>query len=151
MARALAAYVERRGNILPRRRMEIAWHLAEPLRERFDLPRGTDPDMLLCGLYQRTFITDWEDEPPARTGSPFREPVSPVGPAAAGRSAGDGDGDADGEPPASFATSPEPAAAAAPATPVAVEQRPAPKAEHAAREAARGAAREGEAGGGESS
>ncbi len=149
MARALAAYVERRGNILPRRRMEIAWHLAEPLRARFDLPRGTDPDMLLCGLYQRTFITDWDDEPPARTGSPFREPVSPLGPAPAGRSTGDGD--TAGEPAAGVPTSPEPSAAAARATPVAVEQRPAPEVEHAAREAARAEAGEGEAGGGEGS
>ena len=79
MARALAAYVERRGNILPMRRLEIAWHLGEPLREKFDLPPGTDPDMLLCGLYQRTFITDWGEETSARTGSPFRESGSPFG------------------------------------------------------------------------
>jgi uncharacterized RDD family membrane protein YckC len=77
MARALAAYVQRRANILPMRRLEIAWHLGEPLREQFDLPVGTDPDMLLCGLYQRTFITDWDEEPSARTGSPFRESDAP--------------------------------------------------------------------------
>ena len=69
MARALAAYVERRENIVPMRRLEIAWHLGEPLREKLDLPPGTDPDMLLCGLYQRTFITEWDVETPARTGS----------------------------------------------------------------------------------
>ncbi len=79
MARALAAYVERRGNILPMRRLEIAWHLAEPLREKLDLPPGTDPDMLLCGLYQRTFITDWGEQSAVRTGSPFRESGSPFG------------------------------------------------------------------------
>jgi len=79
MARALAAYVERRGNILPMRRLEIAWHLAEPLREKLDLPPGTDPDMLLCGLYQRTFITDWGEQAAVRTGSPFRESGSPFG------------------------------------------------------------------------
>jgi uncharacterized RDD family membrane protein YckC len=80
MARALAAYVERRGNILPMRRLEIAWHLGEPLCEKLDLPPGTDPDMLLCGLYQRTFITEWDVETPARAGSPFSASESPLGP-----------------------------------------------------------------------
>jgi hypothetical protein len=52
---ALAAYVQRRKLLAPARRMEIARHLAEPLRNRLDLPVNTDPDLLLCGLYQRAF------------------------------------------------------------------------------------------------
>ena len=77
-AQALAAYVQRRNNFPPMRRMEIARHLGEPLRERFNLPVDTDLDMLLCGLYQRTFITDWEEESPNQAGSPFAETQSPI-------------------------------------------------------------------------
>jgi hypothetical protein len=61
----------------PMRRMEIARHLSEPLREKFDLPPTTNPDLLLCGLYQRTFITDWDDETSTRMGSPFERTGSP--------------------------------------------------------------------------
>ena len=74
MARALATYVQRRAYFPPMRRLEIARHLGEPLRERFDLPSGTNFDLLLCGLYQRTFITDWDEEASIRTGSPFALP-----------------------------------------------------------------------------
>ena len=56
------------------RRLEIARHLAEPLRKEFNLSPGTNPDLLLCGLYQRTFITDWDEATSPRTGSPFQEP-----------------------------------------------------------------------------
>ncbi len=73
LARALAAYVSRRQYVPPGRRTEIARHLGEPLRRKFDLPRGTNLDHLLCGLYHRTFITDRNDEPDIRTGSPFQE------------------------------------------------------------------------------
>jgi len=77
LARTLATYVQRRMHFPPLRRMEIARHLSEPLREKFDLPPTTNPDLLLCGLYQRTFITDWNDEASNRTGSPFQERGSP--------------------------------------------------------------------------
>lgn len=56
MARALATYVQRRGNIQPARRAEIARHLGEPLREKFGLPPGTSHDLLLCALYYLAFI-----------------------------------------------------------------------------------------------
>jgi uncharacterized RDD family membrane protein YckC len=78
--RALATYVQRRMNFAPMRRLEIARHLAEPLREQFNLPPGTDPDLLLCGLYQRTFIEDWDEQPGIRAGSPFLESGSPFAP-----------------------------------------------------------------------
>jgi len=81
MARALATYVERRMVFPPMRRLEIARHLGEPLREEFNLPGNTDLDMLLCGLYQRTFITEWGEEPSVQPGSPFRESGSPFAPA----------------------------------------------------------------------
>jgi len=62
LPRALAAYVERRQTFSWGRRLEIAQHLAEPLRQEFDLPPNTNPDLLLCGLYHRIFVTDRQDE-----------------------------------------------------------------------------------------
>ena len=56
LARALSLYVERRKRFGAQRRAEIAWYLAEPLREKLGLPVGTHPDTLLCAMYQRTFI-----------------------------------------------------------------------------------------------
>lgn len=77
MARALAAYVQRRRTFPRPRRLEIARHLGEPLRRKFQLPPGTNLDLLLCGLYHRTFIADRVEEP-IRSGSPFREPAAPL-------------------------------------------------------------------------
>jgi len=77
LARALAMYVQRRMDFPVERRREIARHLGEPLQQRFDLPPGTDFDLLLCGLYHRTFVTDRIEEPAVRSGSPFREPDNP--------------------------------------------------------------------------
>ena len=73
MARALAAYVQRRRTFSWGRRLEIARHLGEPMRRKFDLPTGTNLDLLLCALYRRTFITEGHDDV-IREGSPFMEP-----------------------------------------------------------------------------
>ncbi|REK06807.1 MAG: RDD family protein [Planctomycetota bacterium] len=58
LAHALSVYVARRERIAPARRYEIARSLAEPLAARFSLPGDTNPDLLLCALYYRTFIAD---------------------------------------------------------------------------------------------
>lgn len=58
MAHALSIYVARRERLSPARRYEIARTLSDPLVERFALPRETNPDLLLCALYYRTFIAD---------------------------------------------------------------------------------------------
>ena len=77
MARALAAYVQRRGHFPWLRRVEIARHLGEPLRERFQLPANTDLDLLLCAVYHRTFITDRHDDDQfLEATSPFAQPVA---------------------------------------------------------------------------
>ncbi|HEX7376008.1 MAG TPA: RDD family protein [Pirellulales bacterium] len=62
LARALAAYVQRRQTFPWRRRLEIAMHVGEPLREKFSLPDNVNYDLLLCALYYRTFITDRAEE-----------------------------------------------------------------------------------------
>jgi uncharacterized RDD family membrane protein YckC len=72
-ARALAAYVQRRVYFSWPRRIEIARHLGEPLRDRFGLPPNTDLDLLLCALYYRTFITDRGGNEAARPGTPSRQ------------------------------------------------------------------------------
>jgi len=55
-ARALSSYVSRRAHFAPARRTEIARTLGEPLCDRFNLPRDTSHDLLLCALYYKTFI-----------------------------------------------------------------------------------------------
>ena len=46
---ALVSYVQRRRSFSPGRRLEIAAHLAEPLRQKFQLPPEISADLLLCG------------------------------------------------------------------------------------------------------
>jgi uncharacterized RDD family membrane protein YckC len=77
-ARALAAYVQRRLAFSAPRRQEIAWHLGELLRERLQLPPETSRDLLLCGLYHRTFVTD------RRHGAEEAEPTEATEPTEAG-------------------------------------------------------------------
>jgi len=62
LCEALAAYVQRRRSFSWPRLMEIARHLGEPLRAKFNLPPNTNLDLLLCGLYHRAFITDRQSE-----------------------------------------------------------------------------------------
>jgi uncharacterized RDD family membrane protein YckC len=80
LARALAAYVERRRLFPWGRRLEIARHVGEPLRRKFQMPSGTDLDLLLCALYHKTFIADREDGSDLGV-SPFQTPANPFTPA----------------------------------------------------------------------
>ncbi len=58
LARALASYVDRRRFLSRERRSEIASPLADPLLQQFQLPPDTSPDLLLCSLYLRTFVSN---------------------------------------------------------------------------------------------
>lgn len=71
LARALSDYVQRRQGFSWQRRVEIAAHLAEPLRVRLNLPPGVHYDTLLCALYHRTFIEDHPDA--VEGGNPFAD------------------------------------------------------------------------------
>ena len=62
LARALMAYVERRGQFSPQRRNELAQHLAGPLRTVFQMPADVPADALLCAAYQRWFGERTEEE-----------------------------------------------------------------------------------------
>jgi len=99
LAKALAAYVQRRLAFPVPRRMEVARHLAEPLIRRLGLPPYTNPDLLLCAVYQRAFITDIGE--PVDGVSPFDSPKPP----AAARAAID-----EGENPFAGAATPSPEA-----------------------------------------
>ena len=71
LARALSDYVQRRQAMPLARRAEIARHVGEILRVKFDLPPGVSHDLLLCALYYRAFIADRpEEEEPSR--NPFQ-------------------------------------------------------------------------------
>jgi uncharacterized RDD family membrane protein YckC len=69
LGQALAAYVQKRSQFSVARRLEIARHLADPLTEQLDLGRDTNPDLLLCTLYQHAFI---------REGNGSGRPTSPL-------------------------------------------------------------------------
>lgn len=56
LADALATYVARRVVLSPAQQREVAGHLAKPLMERWGVPESTNPDLLLCALYQRVFL-----------------------------------------------------------------------------------------------
>jgi uncharacterized RDD family membrane protein YckC len=79
LARALSVYVERRAGFAWGRRAEIARHLAEPLRIKFNLPPETNHDLLLCAVYYRVFVADriGEKRDNGRAAPPRQPPVSP--------------------------------------------------------------------------
>lgn len=81
LARVLSSYVAARDRLPWGRRMEIARHLAEPLRRQYGLPPDTPYDSLLCALYQRVFLADQDPalpRGPRRHGSADRPQVPPV-------------------------------------------------------------------------
>ena len=80
---ALAAYVQRRLAFSPGRRLEIARHVGEPLRQKFQLPADTDLDMLLCGLYHRAFLSHREAAAPGSRPLAASSPAAPLAPASA--------------------------------------------------------------------
>jgi uncharacterized RDD family membrane protein YckC len=57
LAKAIALYAERRSRIPVIRRLELAAHLAKPLLVRFGFRDDTSPDLLLCALYYREFVS----------------------------------------------------------------------------------------------
>ncbi len=58
LAKAVALYAERRGQLHPTRRQELAVHLAKPLLQIFNFRSDTCPDLLLCAIYYREFVSN---------------------------------------------------------------------------------------------
>lgn len=57
MGRAIALYAERRNRMPMVRRMELSAILAKPLLKQFEFRDDTSPDLLLCALYHREFVS----------------------------------------------------------------------------------------------
>jgi len=56
LASTLSLYVQRRESFSAQRIEEIARHVGVPLLVEFGLPSDTNHDLLLCALYDRTFL-----------------------------------------------------------------------------------------------
>lgn len=55
LSRAIAVYVDRRGQFSAARREDIARHLSAPLVTAWGLPATTNHDLLLCAIHTRLF------------------------------------------------------------------------------------------------
>lgn len=58
LTEALTLYMSRRDSLSWERQREIAWYLARHFIRLWSLPKSTDPDALLCLLYQKTISGD---------------------------------------------------------------------------------------------
>ena len=79
---ALAAFVGRRNDLSPARRRELARSLSQHFIRAWSLPPKTDPDLLLCALYNRSTMDQHESDGgndlwivPAKAGSALRPAV----------------------------------------------------------------------------
>lgn len=80
LAQTIGLYMENRRRLNPLRRNDIARHLADPLIRKFGLLPDTSPDLLLCALYVRTFMSeDQRQVGKGRMREVTQGPRSPVG------------------------------------------------------------------------
>ncbi|MCA9131526.1 MAG: RDD family protein [Planctomycetales bacterium] len=106
LAQTVGLYMENRQRLSPLRRQEVARHLAQPLIEQWELLPDTSPDLLLCALYVRIFLSAEQQQqgrqrmrsgdqppvlpqpfPPVASDSLPATQVGPASPAPAGRTA----------------------------------------------------------------
>ena len=57
LAQTIGLYMENRKRLNPLRRNDVARHLADPLMRQFGLLPDTSPDLLLCAVYVKTFMS----------------------------------------------------------------------------------------------
>lgn len=57
LTQVVAEFAEKRKYLAPQRSADIAKHLADPLMDRFGILGNTDPDLFMCSLYHRLFVT----------------------------------------------------------------------------------------------
>lgn len=62
MAQTIGLYMENRKRLSPLRRNEVAKHLSLPLIREFELLPDTSPDLLLCALYVRIYLSEQQRE-----------------------------------------------------------------------------------------
>ncbi len=58
LAQTTGLYMENRKRLSLQRRYDVAKHLADPLIQKFGLLADTSPDLLLCALYVRVFLSE---------------------------------------------------------------------------------------------
>jgi uncharacterized RDD family membrane protein YckC len=58
MTQSIGMYMENRRKLPMSRRLEVARHLAGPLMKKFDILPDTSPDLLLCALFVRIFMSE---------------------------------------------------------------------------------------------
>lgn len=58
MTQTIGMYMENRRKLPMQRRLEVARHLAGPLLKKFELLPDTSPDLLLCALFVRIFMSE---------------------------------------------------------------------------------------------
>lgn len=58
LSKSIGMYMETRKRFLPARRSEVAIHLARPLINHLGLMPDTSPDLLLCAIYARIFMSE---------------------------------------------------------------------------------------------
>lgn len=57
LTQVVAEFAEQRVYLVPQRSADIAKHVAVPLMDRFGIAADTDPDLFMCSLYHRLFVT----------------------------------------------------------------------------------------------
>ena len=58
MTQSIGMYMENRRKLPMARRLEVARHLAGPLLKKFEMLPDTSPDLLLCALFVRIFMSE---------------------------------------------------------------------------------------------
>ncbi len=79
LAQTIGLYMENRKRLSTMRRHEIAKHLAEPLIREFELLPDTSPDLLMCALYVRVYLSE-EQRAQGRERMRQTTPVRPMTP-----------------------------------------------------------------------
>ena len=64
---ALTLYMSRRESLSWERQREVAWYLARHFIRLWSLPKSTDPDDLLCLIYEKTISGQGEDDGPGKS------------------------------------------------------------------------------------
>ncbi len=62
LAQAIGMYMENRRRLPVPRRLDVAKHLAAPLLRKFELLPDTSPDLLLCALYVRIYMSEEQQQ-----------------------------------------------------------------------------------------
>ena len=88
MTQTIGMYMETRRKLPMARRIEVARHLAGPLMKKFEMLPDTSPDLLLCALFVRIYMSEQQQaagrdqlrQAQAKNGSKVPTPTIPTAP-----------------------------------------------------------------------